>query len=90
MTCKVAITAAMPVVKPVVTGYGMYLMRSPSRKAPIATSRPPAMNPAVSSPERPYLVTIGARMTTNAAVGPVTWNLQPPRSETEKPAKMAV
>ena len=39
MSCSVAITVAMPVVKPVVTGYGMNLMSVPSRQAPIATSR---------------------------------------------------
>ena len=83
-------TVAIPVVKPVVTGYGMNLIRVPSRNAPMAMRRTPAMNPAVSRPASPCLETMGARMTTNAAVGPVTWNLQPPRSDTERPAKIAV
>ena len=70
MICSVAITVAIPAVKPVVTGYGMNSMSSPRRATPIATSMTPAMIPAVSSPESPCLFTIGARMTTNAAVGP--------------------
>ena len=90
MTCSVAMTVAMPAVKPVVTGWGMNSMSRPRRIAPIATSRTPAMRPAVSSPERPYLVTIGARMTMNAAVGPVTWCFEPPSSATTKPATIAV
>ncbi len=45
------------------------------------------MKPAVSRPASPCLVTMGARMTTNAAVGPVTWNLQPPRSATDEPGE---
>jgi hypothetical protein len=48
------------------------------------------MRPAVSSPDNPCRATIGAKMTTNAAVGPVTWNLQPPVRATVAPAKMAV
>jgi hypothetical protein len=90
LICSVAITVAIPVVKPVVTGCGMYWMSLPIRAMPIATSINPAMNPAVSSPVSPWADTIGARMTTNAAVGPVTWNLLPPSSATSAPAKIAV
>ena len=38
----------------------------------------------------PKRETIGARITTKAAVGPVTWNREPPRSGTKSPATMAV
>ena len=72
LTWSVAITVAMPVVKPVVTGWGMNCIRRPRRATPIATKSTPAMKPAVSRPLRPYWVTMGARITTNAAVGPVT------------------
>ena len=90
LTWRVAITVAMPAVKPVVTGYGMNWMKRPRRAAPIATRRTPAMRPAVRSPEMPWRVTIGARITTNAAVGPVTWNFEPPASAATVPAMIAV
>ena len=57
---------------------------------PIATSSIPAMRPAVSSPERPKRDTIGARTTTKAAVGPVTWNFDPPVNAATVPATTAV
>ena len=77
-------TVAIPVVKPVVTGYGMNWMRWPSRATPIATSSRPAMKPAVSSPESPYLVTMGARITTNAAVGPGDLELAAPEQRHDR------
>ena len=89
-SCSVAITVAMPAVKPVVTGWGMNSTRRPRRAAPIATSSIPAMRPAVSSPERPKRDTIGARTTTKAAVGPVTWNFDPPVNAATVPATTAV
>ena len=87
---SVAITVAMPAVKPVVTGCGMNWMRRPSRANPIATRNTPAISPEISRPERPCFVTIGARMTMKAAVGPVTWYFDPPRTATIEPATMAV
>ena len=87
---RVAITVAMPAVKPVVTGCGMNSTSRPRRAAPIPTSRRPAMRPAVRSPERPKRDTIGPRTTTKAAVGPVTWNLDPPVSAATVPATIAV
>ena len=38
----------------------------------------------------PNRETTGARMTTKAAVGPVTWKREPPRSGTTSPAMIAV
>jgi hypothetical protein len=80
----------MPAVNPVVTGWGMNSMRRPRRIAPMATSRTPAISPAVSKPENPYFDVMGARMTMNAAVGPVTWCFEPPVRATMTPATMAV
>ena len=48
------------------------------------------MTPATSRPAMPNRETIGARMTTNAAVGPVTWKRDPPSSGTTMPATMEV
>ena len=84
------ITTAIPAVKPVVTGCGMYVMSRPSLASPMPTRIRPAMKPARSSPPKPNRVTIGTRMTTNAAVGPVTWQRVPPRSEETSPATIAV
>ena len=89
-SCRVAITVAIPAVKPVVTGCGMNSTNRPSRAAPIPTSRRPAIRPAVSSPESPKRETIGARTTTKAAVGPVTWNFEPPVRAATEPATIAV
>jgi hypothetical protein len=83
-------TVAIPVVKPVVTGCGMNSMKAPSRATPITMSRMPARSPAVSSPESPNFEAMGARMTMNAAVGPLTWCFDPPLSAMMVPATMAV
>ena len=72
MSCSVAITVAMPAVKPVVTGWGMNSMSRPSRASPITIRMTPPSIPASSSPASPNCVKMGARMTMNAAVGPVT------------------
>ena len=80
----------MPAVNPVVTGWGMNWISRPRRKSPIASSSTPAMPPAMSSPESPCRTRMGARMTMNAAVGPVTWNREPPRIGTTRPATIAV
>ena len=83
-------TVAIPAVKPVVTGCGMNWISRPSRATPIANRRTPANSPAVSSPASPSRDTMGARITTNAAVGPVTWNFEPPASAVTMPATIAV
>jgi len=85
-----AITVAIPAVKPVVTGCGMYSISRPSRSRPIPTRMAPAIRPAVRSPDRPKRAWIGASTTTKAAVGPVTWVREPPRSATIAPATIAV
>jgi len=83
-------TTAMPAVNPVVTGCGMNSMSRPIRRAPIARRMRPAITEASSSPARPSRLAIGASTTTNAAVGPVTCVIEPPRSATTAPATMAV
>ena len=75
LSCRVAITTAMPAVKPVVTGWGMNWMSRPEPdQRPCASRMTPAMHRRRGAARRGRAVpTIGARMTTNAAVGPVTW-----------------
>ncbi|MNW69253.1 hypothetical protein D3C74_482210 [compost metagenome] len=53
MICKVAITMAMPPVKPRVTEGGMYSMRRPRRAIPMATRKKPEMRVAISRPPTP-------------------------------------
>jgi len=50
----------------------------------------PAITEASSRPASPSRVAMGARTTTNAAVGPVTWVVEPPSTATSAPATMAV
>ena len=83
-------TVPMPAVKPVVTGWGMNWMSRPSRKSPIAMRISPAIAPATRRPLIPKRDTMGARITTNAAVGPVTWKRDPPSKGTIAPATIAV
>ena len=45
-----AMMIAMPLVKPMMTGYGMNLMTLPRRAIDIATSRAPAMIVAMARP----------------------------------------
>ena len=80
----------MPVVNPVVIGCGMNWISRPRRKSPMASSSTPAIPPATSKPASPCLTRMGERMTMNAAVGPLTWKRDPPRSGTTIPATIAV
>ena len=81
---------AMPLVKPMVTGYGMNLIAAPSRSSPNATRMKPAMSVAMTSPSTPCCCTIPDTITTNAPVGPPIWTREPPSSEMRKPATIAV
>ena len=85
-----AITTAMPAVKPVVTGYGTNSMKRPRRMTPMAKRMAPAMSVASSRPPTPKRWEMGARITTNAAVGPDTCTREPPRRGMRPPATMAV
>jgi hypothetical protein len=86
----VAITTAMPAVKPVVTGYGTNSIMRPMRSMPMANSNTPAISVASASPPMPKRCEIGDRITTKAAVGPDTWNREPPSSGIRPPATIAV
>ncbi len=86
----VAMTSAMPAVKPVVTGCGMKVIRRPSLARPMPICITPAIMPARSSPLSPKSRTTGRRITTKAAVGPVIWNCVPPSSAHTTPATIAV
>ncbi len=44
------IVSAIPAVKPVVTGYGIYLIMEPSLKNPASASIPPAIKVVITSP----------------------------------------
>jgi len=65
-------------------------MRFPSFSTPMSMRIIPAITVASASPSRPFLATIPATMVANAAVGPAIWTELPPRSETRKPAMIAV
>lgn len=65
-------------------------MSLPSRAIPMKINMRPAMSVATRSPPSPYSEAMGARMTTKAAVGPVTWTRDPPRSAATAPPTMAV
>jgi hypothetical protein len=82
--------SAMPLVNPIVTGYGMNLIAPPSRNKPKATRMKPAMRVATTSPSTPCCWTIPDTITTNAPVGPPICTREPPSSEMRKPATMAV
>jgi hypothetical protein len=90
LTWRVAITTAMPAVKPVVTGKGTNSMKRPRRMTPIANRRRPAIRLARRSPPTPKVCEIGARITTKAAVGQGTCTREPPRSGMRPPATIAV
>jgi len=63
----------MPVVKPVVTGYGMNLISFPKPETPMITRMMPAIIVAVIKPPIPCSAMMPAMMTTKAPVGPDTW-----------------
>ncbi len=90
MTCCEKMISAIPAVKPVVTGNGMYLITPPSLRAPMATSTKPAINVATIRPSTPYRPTMPATMTTKAPVGPPICTREPPRAEIRNPATIPV
>jgi hypothetical protein len=84
-----AITSAMPLVKPMITGRGMYLTALPAPVRPMITSITPAIIVHMNSPSTPYSAMIPATTTTNAPVGPPIWNREPPSAEMMKPVTIA-
>ena len=81
---------AIPLVKPVTTGYGMNLIAAPKRARPRIMRRMPARIVQIVRPSTPWRATIPDTITTNAPVGPPIWTRLPPRNEMRKPATAAV
>ena len=53
-SCVLMITTAMPLVKPMTTGRGMYLTAVPVPVSPMITSITPAISVHMNSPSTPY------------------------------------
>ncbi len=68
--CVLAISTAMPLVKPITTGCGMNFTAEPAPVAPITIRMTPAIIVHMNRPSIPYCATMPAMMTTNAPVGP--------------------
>ena len=81
---------AMPLVKPVTTGNGIYLIIVPNLHAPSTNKITPAISAQTTSACGPCDKTIGASNGTNAPAGPPICTREPPSSETKKPPMMAV
>ena len=90
LICVEAISSAMPLVNPIVTGRGMNLTAEPKPVRPISTSMTPAIKVTSARPGTPNFATIPATMTTNAPVGPPICMRDPPRAEIRPPATIAV
>ena len=76
-TKRMAASGAMPVVKPMITGSGMYLMMSSILATPVATSMKLAIKEATCRPIMSCFAVITERMTMKASVGPVIWKRLP-------------
>ncbi len=81
---------AMPLVKPVTTGNGMYRIIVPSLLAPSTNKITPAISAQTASASGPCAMTMGASNGTNAPAGPPICTREPPSAETKKPPMMAV
>ena len=84
-----AISTAMPLVKPITTGRGMNLTAVPSPVTPSRIRTTPAISVHMNRPSRPCFATMPATTTTNAPVGPPIWVRDPPSAEIRNPATMA-
>ena len=86
----VAMIAAMPRVKPLITASGTSPMIRPARKSPAAIRITPAMKVAITSPSKPCAAITPATTTMNAPVGPPICTRLPPSAEIRNPATTAV
>ena len=84
-----AMTSAMPLVKPMITGLGMYFTAVPVPVSPITTSITPAINVHINRPSTPYFAMMPDTTTTKAPVGPPIWKRDPPSAEMMKPVMIA-
>ena len=87
--CVLAISTAMPFVKPTTTGRGMNFTAEPMPVRPMTTSITPAIIVHMNRPSTPYFATMPATTTTNAPVGPAICTREPPSAETMKPVTTA-
>ncbi len=88
--CVLKMMIAMPLVKPVTTGYGMNLMSVPNLLAPSTIKITPAISAQTTSASGPCFITIGASSGTNAPAGPPICTREPPSAETRSPPMIAV
>ena len=84
-----AMRMAMPLVKPMTTGRGMYFTAVPSPVTPSKTRITPAMRVHMNNPSMPYAATMPDTTTTKAPVGPAIWTREPPSAEIVNPAMTA-
>ncbi len=82
--------AAIPRVKPSITGHGMKVTARPSPVAPAIRTRTPAITVTTATLPTPCRATIGARITAIAPVGPDTCTCDPPKTAATSPATTAV
>ena len=90
LICVEAISSAMPLVKPMVTGRGMNLTAAPRPVSPMTMSIAPAIIVTSARPATPNFATMPATITTNAPVGPPICMREPPSAEIKPPATIAV
>jgi len=88
-SCVLAMSTAIPFVKPITTGRGMNLTADPIPVRPMTTSMTPAIIVHMNRPSTPYLATMPATTTTNAPVGPAICTREPPSADTRKPVTTA-
>ena len=84
-----AMTSAMPLVKPMTTGRGMNRTAVPVPVSPMMTSRTPAIMVHMNRPSTPYSAMMPDTTTTNAPVGPPICTFEPPSAEIRNPVTTA-
>ena len=89
LICVLAMSTAMPFVKPMTTGRGRYLTAFPMPLAPSTIRMTPAIIVHMKRPETPCSATMLATTTTNAPVGPPICVRDPPRAEIRNPVTIA-
>ena len=89
LICVLAMSTAMPLVKPTTTGRGMNRTAVPMPVAPSTTRMTPAIIVHMNRPSTPCAATMPATTTTNAPVGPPIWTREPPSAEMMKPVTIA-
>ena len=89
LSCVLAMTRAMPLVKPITTGRGMNRTAVPVPVNPMTTSTTPAIIVHMNRASTPCSATMPATTTTNAPVGPPICTYDPPSAEMMMPVTMA-